>query len=126
MAANEPDADGQRGVIVNTAGSAAFDGQTGQVAQAAASGAIASMTLPLARDLGVGGIRVVTIAPGIFDTPMINYVPDDVREFLSDLTLVPNRFGKPSEFAHLVDAIVANPLLNGVTLRLDGGLRMVM
>lgn len=126
MAANEPDENGQRGVIINTAGFAATDGQIGQVSQAASFGGIVAMTQPLARDLSSGGIRVVTISPGIFDTPMINYVPDEVNEFLSSLTPVPNRFGKPEEFAHLVDAIVENPLLNGVTLRLDAGLRMVL
>lgn len=126
MASNTPDENGQRGVIINTAGSSATDGQIGQVSQAASFGGITAMTLPLARDLSSGGIRVVTISPGIFDTPVINYVPDEVREYLSSLTPIPNRFGKPEEFAHLVDGIIANPMLNGVTLRLDGGLRMTM
>lgn len=125
MATNEPNADGQRGVIVNTAGAAATDGQIGQVAQAASFGGLASMTLPMARDLSASGIRVVTILPGIFDTPVINYVPDEVKEYLSSFTAVPNRFGKPDEFAHMVDAVVTNPLLNGVNIRLDAGLRMV-
>lgn len=125
MSANKPNEDGQRGVIINTTGSAATDGQIGQVAQAASFGALSSMTLPLARDFSNGGIRVVSIAPGIFDTPVINYVPDEVKEYLCSFMAVPNRFGKPDEFAHLVDAVVMNPLLNGVNIRLDAGLRMV-
>lgn len=125
MAANQPNEDGQRGVVINTAGSAAFDGQTGQVAQAASFGGVVSMTVPLARDLSPGGIRVVTIAPGMFDTPMVDFLPKDVKEYLHSLTPVPKRFGKPDEYAHLVEAIVANPLLNGVTIRLDAGLRMI-
>lgn len=126
MAENRRNEDGQRGVIINTAGKSAFDGELGQVPTAASFMGIAAMTLPLARDLAEGGIRVVTIAPGLFETPMITYMPKDVIEFLSENVAFPNRLGKPSEFAHLVDAIIDNPMLNGVTIRLDGGQQQIM
>lgn len=126
MAENEPDEDGQRGVIVNTAGTAAFDGQIGQASSAASFAGIVGMTLPIARDFSTAGIRVVTISPGIFDTPVISYVPEEVKEFLGSMSPLPARFGKPEEFAHLVDRVIENRLLNGVNIRLDGGLRLVM
>ncbi|XP_014207430.1 3-hydroxyacyl-CoA dehydrogenase type-2 [Copidosoma floridanum] len=124
MAKNEPNADGQRGVIINTASVAAFDGQTGQAAYSASKGAIVGMTLPIARDLSRIGVRVVTIAPGLFDTPLLAALPDKVRTFLAKSIPFPQRLGKPEEYAHLVQAIVENPLLNGETIRLDGALRM--
>lgn len=124
MASNQPDAHGQRGVIVNTASVAAFDGQMGQVAYAASKGGIVSMTLPMARDLARSGIRVMTIAPGIFDTPMLAGLPDDVRAALGASVPFPPRLGQPSEYAQLVAHIVDNPMLNGEVIRLDGALRM--
>ncbi|BHF58185.1 hypothetical protein SprV_0100113500 [Sparganum proliferum] len=124
MTENEPDEDGQRGVIVNTASVAAFDGQVGQAAYAASKGAIVGMTLPIARDLSRHGIRVVTIAPGIFDTPMLTSLPRNVANHLVRQTLFPKRPGKPEEFAHLVICLLRNPMLNGEVIRLDGGLRM--
>uniref|UniRef100_A0A8C4R548 3-hydroxyacyl-CoA dehydrogenase type-2 n=1 Tax=Eptatretus burgeri TaxID=7764 RepID=A0A8C4R548_EPTBU len=124
MAKNEADADGHRGVIVNTASVAAFDGQVGQAAYSASKGAIVGMTLPIARDLSPQGIRVVTIAPGIFATPMVNSLPDKVRTFLARQVPFPCRLGDPSEFAHLVQSIVENPMLNGEVIRLDGAIRM--
>lgn len=124
MSKNAPDADGQRGVIVNTASVAAFDGQIGQVAYAASKGAVASMTLPAARDLSKAGIRVMTIAPGTFDTPMLAGLPEEVRESLAKTIPNPQRLGKPSEYAALVGAIVDNPYLNAEVIRLDGALRM--
>lgn len=121
---NEPDEDGQRGVIINTASIAAFDGQMGQVAYSASKGAIVGMTLPLARDLAKVGIRVVTIAPGIFDTPMLGNLPEKVRAFLMKTVPFPNRLGNPDEYANLAQHIVENHLLNGEVIRLDGALRM--
>lgn len=121
---NKPDEDGQRGVIINTASIAAFDGQMGQVAYSASKGAIVGMTLPLARDLAKIGIRVVTIAPGIFDTPMLGSLPEKVREFLMRTVPFPNRLGNPDEYANLTQHIVENHLLNGEVIRLDGALRM--
>lgn len=126
MAENVPTADGQRGVIINTAGSSAFDGENGQAMTASSFMGIASMTLPLARELADGGIRVVTILPGLFDTPMLSYMPTHVREYLGECMLFPHRFGRPSEFAHLVDAIIDNQMLNGVNIRLHGGLQQVL
>jgi NAD(P)-dependent dehydrogenase (short-subunit alcohol dehydrogenase family) len=114
----------ERGVIVNTASVAAFDGQVGQNAYAASKGGVAAMTLPLARDLASVAVRVVTIAPGIFDTPMLAGLPDDRRESLAAMLPHPRRLGKPDEFAALVVAIVENPMLNGEVIRLDGALRM--
>jgi NAD(P)-dependent dehydrogenase (short-subunit alcohol dehydrogenase family) len=124
MVGNEPDADGERGVAVNTASVAAFDGQVGQVAYAASKAGIAGMTLPLARELARHGIRVATIAPGIFDTPLLASLPQDVKDSLGASVPFPPRLGKPSEYADLVAAIVANPMLNGETIRLDGSIRM--
>lgn len=122
---NEPNADGQRGVIVNTASVAAYDGQIGQAAYAASKAAVVGMTLPIARDLSSQGIRVVTIAPGLFDTPMLAALPQKVRDFLAKTVPFPQRLGAPSEYAQLVESIIENPLLNGETIRLDGALRMM-
>lgn len=124
MGLNEPNVDGQRGVIINTASVAAFDGQIGQAAYAASKAAVVGMTLPIARDLSTQGIRVCTIAPGLFDTPMLKALPDKVRNFLAKSIPFPQRLGDPSEFAQLVESIVDNPLLNGEVIRLDGALRM--
>ncbi|XP_012279357.1 3-hydroxyacyl-CoA dehydrogenase type-2 [Orussus abietinus] len=121
---NEPNEDGQRGVVVNTASVAAFDGQVGQAAYSASKGAIVGMTLPLARDLSSNGIRVVTIAPGLFDTPLLQSLPEKVRIFLAKTIPFPQRLGKPDEYAQLVQSVIENPLLNGETIRLDGALRM--
>ncbi|KAL7643891.1 UNVERIFIED_CONTAM: hypothetical protein RMT77_005900 [Armadillidium vulgare] len=121
---NEPDEDGQRGVIINTASIAAFDGQIGQVAYSASKGAIVGMTLPVARDLSTFGIRCVTIAPGLFRTPLLESLPEKVREFLSRQVPFPNRLGEPDEYAHLVQSIVLNKMINGETIRLDGAIRM--
>ncbi|KAI5645829.1 short chain dehydrogenase domain-containing protein [Phthorimaea operculella] len=120
---NEPDSNGQRGVIVNTASTIAYDGDIGQAAYAASTAAVAGMTLPLARDLASHGIRVVTIAPGIFETPLVTYLPEKVIEFLKRMTPFPSRLGKPEEFAHLVSCVVENPMLNGEVIRLDGAQR---
>ncbi|HEX6706949.1 MAG TPA: SDR family NAD(P)-dependent oxidoreductase [Albitalea sp.] len=125
MAALPPlDDDGERGVIVNTASVAAFDGQVGQEAYAASKGGIASMTLPLARDLAQHGIRVVTIAPGLFLTPLMKELPEAVQASLAASVPFPRRLGKPQEFAQLAAAIVENMALNGEVIRLDGALRM--
>ncbi|HEU4622168.1 MAG TPA: 3-hydroxyacyl-CoA dehydrogenase [Burkholderiaceae bacterium] len=124
MASNEPNADGERGVIINTASVAAFDGQIGQAAYAASKGGIVSMTLPIARDLSRHGIRVMTIAPGIFETPMLLNMPQEVQDALGKMVPFPPRMGRPSEFALLVEQIIANPMLNGETIRLDGAIRM--
>ncbi len=124
MAANEPDAAGERGVCVNTASIAAFDGQIGQVAYAASKGGIVGLTLPAARDLAGRGVRVITIAPGLFDTPLLAALPEDAREALGAGVPFPSRLGEPGEYAALVEAIVTNSMLNGETIRLDGALRM--
>jgi NAD(P)-dependent dehydrogenase (short-subunit alcohol dehydrogenase family) len=124
MAATEPLADGERGVIVNTASVAAFDGQVGQEAYSASKGGVASMTLPMARDLAQHGIRVVTIAPGLFLTPLVAELPQPVQESLAASIPFPKRLGKPEEFAHLAVSIVENLALNGEVIRLDGALRM--
>ena len=116
--------DGERGVIVNTASVAAFDGQIGQVAYAASKAGVAGMTLPAARDLAPAGIRVVTIAPGLFDTPMLGQLPEEKRAALAADVVFPKRLGSPDEYAALVAAIVGNGYLNGETIRLDGSLRM--
>lgn len=120
----EPDAEGERGVIVNTASVAAFDGQVGQAAYAASKGGVAAMTLPIARELARSGIRVVAIAPGIFETPMMAGMPQEVQDSLSKSVPFPQRFGKPVEFAALVRHICENVMLNGEVIRLDGALRM--
>jgi NAD(P)-dependent dehydrogenase (short-subunit alcohol dehydrogenase family) len=125
MATNEPTgADGERGVIVNTASVAAFDGQVGQVAYAASKGGVVAMTLPVARDLATLGIRVMAIAPGIFDTPMMAGLPEAARESLGKQVPFPSRLGRPEEYAALVRHIVENPMLNGEVIRLDGAIRM--
>ena len=124
MNENEPDEGGERGVCVNTASIAAFDGQIGQVAYAASKGGIAGLTLPAARDLSSRGIRVVTIAPGLFDTPLLAALPEEQRQALGAGIPFPSRLGTPDEYAQLVGQIVANPMLNGETIRLDGALRM--
>ena len=121
---NEPNDDGERGVIINTASVAAFEGQIGQVAYSASKGGIVGMTLPLAREFAAHGIRVVTIAPGIFDTPMLAGLPEKVRESLGKMVPFPKRLGKPGEFAMLVQHIIENRMLNGETIRLDGAIRM--
>jgi NAD(P)-dependent dehydrogenase (short-subunit alcohol dehydrogenase family) len=116
--------DGEKGVIVMTASIAAFDGQTGQSAYAASKGGVAAMTLPLARDLGRSGIRVVSIAPGVFETPMMEVAPGAVRDSLLGQTVFPTRFGQPHEFAMTVQHVMENSMFNGCTIRLDAGLRM--
>ena len=124
MVGNEPGEDGGRGVIVNTASVAAFDGQIGQAAYAASKGGVASMTLPLAREFARSGIRVVTIAPGLFDTPMMAGLPEEARQSLGDQVPFPSRLGRPEEYAALVRHIVENDMLNGEVVRLDGAIRM--
>jgi len=124
MSKNPPDADGERGVIVNTASVAAYDGQIGQIAYAASKGAVVGMTLPAARDLSSLGIRVVTIAPGLFDTPLLAGLPEPARQALSANIPFPRRLGRPVEYAHLARSIVENGMLNGEVIRLDGALRM--
>jgi NAD(P)-dependent dehydrogenase (short-subunit alcohol dehydrogenase family) len=124
IAALDPLEDGERGVIVNTASVAAFDGQIGQEAYAASKGGIVSMTLPLARDLAQHGIRVATIAPGLFLTPLLQELPQAVQDSLAASIPFPKRLGKPQEFAHLVASIIENGSLNGEVIRLDGALRM--
>ena len=124
MGNNDPGEDGECGVIVNTASVAAFDGQIGQAGYSASKAGVVGMTLPIARDLARMGIRVNTIAPGIFDTPMMSRATDEVRKPLIEMTQFPKRLGLPDEFAALVQHIVENPFLNGETIRLDGGIRM--
>ena len=124
MAKNQPGADGERGVIVNTASVAAYDGQIGQVAYSASKGGVVAMTLPIARDLASLGIRVCTIAPGTFETPMLAGLPEANRKALAAQIPFPQRLGKPAEYAALARHIVENGMLNGETIRLDGALRM--
>jgi len=124
MAANAPTADGERGVIINTASVAAFDGQIGQAAYAASKGGIVGLTLPVARDLAELGIRVVTIAPGLFDTPLLASLPEPVRASLAKQVPFPSRLGRPAEYAALALQIIENAMLNGETIRLDGAIRM--
>ncbi|AMO76452.1 3-hydroxyacyl-CoA dehydrogenase [Pseudomonas citronellolis] len=124
MARNEPDAGGERGVIVNTASVAAFDGQIGQAAYSASKAGVVGMTLPIARELARHGIRVMTIAPGIFETPMMAGMPQEVRDALGASVPFPPRLGRPDEFAALVRHIVENSMLNGEVIRLDGAIRM--
>jgi NAD(P)-dependent dehydrogenase (short-subunit alcohol dehydrogenase family) len=124
MARNEPTEGGERGVIVNTASVAAFDGQIGQVAYAASKGGVAAMTLPVARELARHGIRVVAIAPGIFDTPMLAGLPEAARESLGKQMPFPSRLGRPEEFAALVHHIIENEMLNGEVIRLDAAIRL--
>jgi NAD(P)-dependent dehydrogenase (short-subunit alcohol dehydrogenase family) len=124
MAANEPDAEGERGVVVMTASIAAFDGQIGQTAYAASKGGVVSLTLPAARDLARLGIRVCTIAPGLFDTPLLAALPEETRKVLGEQIPFPSRLGRPDEYAKLACQIAENGMLNGEVLRLDGALRM--
>jgi NAD(P)-dependent dehydrogenase (short-subunit alcohol dehydrogenase family) len=124
MSKQEPNPEGERGVIINTASVAAFDGQIGQAAYAASKGGIAGMTLPIARDLSRSGIRIVTIAPGIFETAMLMGMPKEVQDSLGEQVPFPSRLGKPSEYAGLVQSIFDNVMLNGETIRLDGAIRM--
>lgn len=124
MSALDPvDEDGQRGVLVNTASIAAFDGQIGQVSYSASKGGVVGMMLPMARDLAAVGVRVMTIAPGSFDTPIFGFVPDEMKAGLADIVPFPNRMGVPSEFADLVAGIVANDYLNADVIRIDGAVR---
>jgi NAD(P)-dependent dehydrogenase (short-subunit alcohol dehydrogenase family) len=124
MSKQEANAAGERGVIVNTASVAAFDGQIGQAAYSASKGGVVGMTLPVARDLSRSGIRVVTVAPGIFETPMLMGMPQEVRDSLGKQVPFPSRLGRPGEYAALVRHIVENEMLNGETIRLDGAIRM--
>ena len=124
IAKNEPTESGERGVIVNTASVAAFDGQIGQVAYAASKGGVAALTLPVARELAQHGIRVVAIAPGIFDTPMMAGLPEAARASLGEQVPFPSRLGRPQEYAALVRHIIENEMLNGEVIRLDGAIRM--
>jgi len=124
MQKNAPNAEGERGALVMTASVAAFDGQVGQVAYAASKGGVVGMTLPMARELASSGIRVVTIAPGLFLTPMMAALPQEAQESLGKQVPFPPRLGHPAEFASLVRQVVENPMLNGETIRLDGSIRM--
>lgn len=124
MSESEPSEGGERGVIINTASVAAFEGQIGQIAYSASKGGVAAMTLPVARELARYGIRVVTIAPGIFDTPMMAGLPEKARQSLATQVPFPSRLGRPEEYAALAQHIIENPMLNGAVLRLDGALRM--
>ena len=124
MMENSPNEEGERGVVINTASVAAYEGQVGQVPYAASKAGIVGMTLPLAREFAGRGIRVVTIAPGLFETPMFDALPEKVRESLEAQLPFPPRFGRPAEYARMVAAILANPVLNGETIRLDSAMRM--
>ncbi len=116
--------DGEKGVIINTASAAAFDGQVGQSSYSASKAGVVGMTLPIARDLSIIGVRICTIAPGIFDTPLMMAAPEETRTSLAQQIPFPKRFGKPDEFAMMVQQIVENSMMNGETIRLDGGVRM--
>lgn len=124
IAKNEPTGGGERGVIINTASVAAFDGQIGQAAYSASKGGIVGMTLPIARDLSRNGIRVMTIAPGIFDTPLLGALPEPARQSLGQQVPFPPRLGRPDEYAALAKHIIENEMLNGEVIRLDGAIRM--
>jgi NAD(P)-dependent dehydrogenase (short-subunit alcohol dehydrogenase family) len=124
MSKNTPDANGERGVIINTASVAAFDGQIGQAAYSASKGGIVGMTLPIARDLARVGVRVMTIAPGIFETPMVAMMPEETRASLAAQIPFPSRLGRADEYAQLAQSIIENPFLNGEVIRLDGAVRM--
>ncbi len=124
LRANEPGEGGERGIIVNTASVAAYDGQIGQAAYAASKGGVVSLTLPVARELASSGIRVMTIAPGIFETPMLAALPEQAKESLGKQVPFPSRPGRPEEYAALVKHIIENPMLNGEVIRLDGAIRM--
>jgi NAD(P)-dependent dehydrogenase (short-subunit alcohol dehydrogenase family) len=124
MQQNEPNEEGERGVIINTASVAAFEGQIGQVAYSASKGGVVAMTLPIAREFARDGIRVMAIAPGLIETPLFEGLPEPARQSLASSVPFPNRLGKPSEYAQLVESILTNPLLNGEVIRLDGAIRM--
>lgn len=124
MSAQEPNAEGERGVIVNTASVAAYDGQVGQAAYGASKAGVVGLTLPMARDLSRNGVRVMTIAPGIFETPMLLGMPAEVQQALGKQVPFPSRLGRPAEYAALVASILGNVMLNGETIRLDGAIRM--
>lgn len=124
MSDNEPESTGERGVLINTASVAAFDGQIGQAAYSASKGGVVGMTLPIARDLAKSGIRCVTIAPGIFGTPMMFGMPQEVQDSLAASIPFPSRLGTPTDYAKLVHSIVTNEMLNGETIRLDGAVRL--
>ena len=124
MAKNDPNADGERGVVVLTSSLAAFDGQIGQAAYSSSKGGIVGLTLPLSRDLSPVGVRVMTIAPGLFDTPIYDTMPPGLKEHLASTPVFPRRLGLPDEYAHLVQTVVENAYLNGETIRLDAALRM--
>ncbi|SOD92873.1 3-hydroxyacyl-CoA dehydrogenase [Spirosoma fluviale] len=124
METTEPNAEGERGVIINTASVAAYDGQIGQAAYSASKGGIVGMTLPIARDLSRSGIRVMTIAPGLFETPLLASLPEEARLSLGHQVPFPSRLGRPGEYAMLAKSIIENPMLNGEVIRLDGAIRM--
>ncbi|CAH0247944.1 putative oxidoreductase Rv1144 [Peribacillus sp. Bi96] len=124
MVENEPNHEGERGVMINTASVAAFEGQIGQAAYSASKGGIVGMTLPIARELATKGIRVVSIAPGLFHTPMFDSLPEEARLSLGKTVPFPSRLGYPEEYAKLTESIITNPMLNGETIRLDGAIRM--
>ncbi|WP_442597493.1 3-hydroxyacyl-CoA dehydrogenase [Parapusillimonas sp. JC17] len=124
MSENEPEPTGERGVLINTASVAAYDGQIGQAAYSASKGGVVGMTLPIARDLSKAGIRCVTIAPGIFGTPMIFGMPQEVQDSLAASIPFPARLGRPEDYAKLVQSIITNEMINGETIRLDGAIRM--
>jgi NAD(P)-dependent dehydrogenase (short-subunit alcohol dehydrogenase family) len=124
MARSDASEQGERGVIINTASVAAYDGQIGQAAYAASKAGVVGMTLPMARDLSRNGIRVMTIAPGLFETPMLLGMPQEVQDALGRMVPFPPRLGKPEEYAHLAKTIIENVMLNGETIRLDGAIRM--
>src|SRR5262249_34430166 len=124
MSQGQPTAGGERGVIINTASVAAFDGQIGQAAYSASKGGVVAMTLPIARELARYGIRVMTIAPGIFDTPLLAGLPEPARQSLGQQVPFPSRLGRPDEYAALARHIIENEMLNGEVIRLDGALRM--
>merc|ERR1712106_692845 len=123
MSENEPNSDGGRGVIINTASVAAYEGQRGQIAYSASKGGVVAMTLPAARDLAPIGIRVCTVAPGLFLTPMLEGLPEKVRSYLAETVPFPSRLGNPDEYAQTVQFIITNPLMNGEVIRVDGALR---
>jgi NAD(P)-dependent dehydrogenase (short-subunit alcohol dehydrogenase family) len=124
MVLNPPNEDGEKGVVINTASAAAYDGQIGQAAYSASKAGVVGMTLPIAREFAEYGIRVVTVAPGLFQTPMMDSLPEKVQVALGQMVPFPKRLGKPSEFARLARDIIENPMLNGETIRLDGAIRM--
>ncbi|MBD2751702.1 3-hydroxyacyl-CoA dehydrogenase [Spirosoma validum] len=124
MERNEPNPEGERGILINTASVAAYDGQIGQAAYSASKGGIVGMTLPIARDLARSGIRVMTIAPGLFETPLLAGLPEDARLSLGQQVPFPSRLGRPTEYAMLAKSIIENPMLNGEVIRLDGAIRM--